>query len=229
MKTWALESMTIATRRQMLAAAAAAAGLPLLGGAAHAALTAGPRLMDFKVYRNGSEIGYHRIDLKREDNRITADIDILLEVGVGPITLYRYRHKNREEWEDGQFVRFQSETDDDGDPYAVLAERRGDVIRIEREHDDDYETDDLTLLPTTYWNPETVNRRRLIDTQKGRIFDVGIDRGTWQRIDPGIGPVEARRYRMSGDLSLDLWYDRTPRLMKISFELKGDEFDYQLA
>lgn len=207
------------------------AGTALTSGAsrAWAGLTGAEADRDFAVFRNGDPIGHHRIDMRTEGDRTIVDIDILLEVGLGPLVLYRYHHKNREIWQDGVFQSFESETDDDGDTYRVRAVRQGNEIAIARNRGDNYATGDLTLLPTTYWNPATVDRPRLINTQDGEIAQVRIDRGDWQTVETGAGPVEARRFDVDGDLKLSLWYDRDGHWVKLAFPLKGDSFEYQLA
>ncbi|MDW3205800.1 MAG: DUF6134 family protein [Alphaproteobacteria bacterium] len=206
-------------------------GLALSGGigAARAGLTTPDADRTFAVFRNGDPIGHHKIDIRAEGERTVVDIDILLEVGIGPLILYRYTHRNREIWQNGAFQSFESETDDDGDTYRIRAERDGDVIRVSRSRGDDYETGDLSLLPTTYWNPETVNRPRMINTQDGEIVEVQIDAGDWQAVETAAGQVDARRFDVRGDMTLSLWYDRAGNWTKLSFPLKGDEFEYQLA
>lgn len=185
--------------------------------------------LDFDVFRNGSAIGHHKIDLQQDGTRTTAKIDILLEVGLGPVVLYRYRHQNTEIWEDGSFKSFASKTDDDGTPYVVQAVRDQSVIRVTRDHDEDYEIDDLGILPTTYWNEQTVHCSRLLDTQKGRVMAVTVQPKGWQTITTAAGPVEAQGFSVNGDIELNLWYDRKSQWTKLSFPFKGDEFDYQLV
>lgn len=194
-----------------------------------AGLSAAASDRDFSVLRNGDPIGHHIIDIKERGGRKTVDIDILMEVGIGPLILYRYRHRNREIWQDGNFQSFESETDDDGQAYRVTAERRGGIINVTRDRGDDYETDDLSLLPTTYWNPETVERKRLINSQDGEIAEVQVRRGAWQLVETASGQVGARRFDVEGDLKLSIWYDRDGRWTKLFFPLKGDRFEYKLA
>jgi hypothetical protein len=188
-----------------------------------------PRELDFDVFRNGSAIGHHKIDLKQDDHRTTAKVDIYLEVGLGPLVLYRYQHNNTEIWENGAFQSFTSKTDDDGTPYAVTAQRQGGLIRVERDHDDDYDIDDLSVLPTTYWNKQTVQCSQLLDTQKGRLMSVAVAPQGWQEVPTAAGMVEAQGFTISGDIDFELWYDRKDQWTKLSFPFKGDSFDYRLV
>lgn len=219
------------TRRHLLAGAGAAgAGLALSPLGAMAKLSSPTEDLSFRVYRDGSPIGHHKLDIRRDGERVTVNVDILLEVGIGPLVLYRYTHRNTEIWDGGQFVSFRSETDDDGDDYAVEAVRDGGVIRVMRAHDSDFEIGaDEGILPTTYWNRQTVERPRLLDTQKGRVMNIEVQPGEWQRVETRNGSVRARQFDINGDMDLSLWYDEQGRWTKCAFPLKGSQFSYQLA
>ena len=222
------------TRRDFTAAGAAFA---LVGGAfggaaaptsrAFASGDAGDaQTLDFKVLRDGSEIGSHRLQISREGERTLVDIDINLEVGFGPLVLYRYAHRNREVWEDGQFIRFDSQTDDDGESYAVTAERRNRDIVVDRKPAEDYRIDRPDVLPTSYWNEATVRQQVLLDTQKGRKMEVEVEDLGWDEIEASGRTIRARKYEMRGDLRLTLWYDESGRWVKLVFPFKGSTIEY---
>jgi len=217
------------TRRSAILAAASAVVLPGLAIGMRQATAAMPAQTQFQVFRNGSEVGYHRFDVQESDGRTEISIDILLEVGLGPIVLYRYIHQNREVYENGQFVSFTSETDDDGDEYTVSAERVGDTIQVSSSLNGSFEADALNTVPTTWWNARTTDASQLLDTQEGRILDVTITPADWETVSVPESEVEAHRYEIDGDLTLTLWYDRDDRLVKLYFPLGGADFDYNLV
>lgn len=222
------------TRRDFTAAGAAFA---LVGGTFGGAVAPASRAfasgdagdaqtLDFKVLRDGSEIGSHRLQISREGERTLVDIDINLEVGFGPLVLYRYAHRNREVWEDGQFIRFDSHTDDDGESYAVTAERRNRDIVVDRKPAEDYRIDRPDVLPTSYWNEATVRQQVLLDTQKGRKMEVQVEDLGWDEIEASGRTIRARKYEMRGDLRLTLWYDESGRWVKLVFPFKGSTIEY---
>jgi len=144
------------SRRSILAGATGLAALLPVASSGWAGLAVAEYL-DFDVFRNGSDIGHHRIDIRHEGNRTIAKIDILLEVGLGPLVLYRYRHQNTEIWQNGEFLSFSSTTDDDGTPYAVRATRTGRTIRVE---------------PTALWSrPRTTHHETVASSTTPRMAD----------------------------------------------------------
>ena len=80
---------------------------------------------EFAVSRDGAPIGQHRLRFSQDGPRTTAEIDIELQVKLAFITVYRYRHVNRELWEGGRLLSFASRTDDNG----TAAPRPGAPLR----------------------------------------------------------------------------------------------------
>jgi hypothetical protein len=123
-------------------------------------------------------------------------------------------------------MRFESRTDDDGETYAVTAERKADDIVVDRRPAEDYRIDRPDVLPTSYWNEATVRQQVLLDTQKGRKMAVDVaDRG-WDQVEAAGRTVRARKYEVDGDLRLTLWYDENGRWVKLIFPFKGSTFEY---
>ena len=198
----------------------------LLAPAAPAAATL-PEPIDFAVYRDGAEIGHHRVRFDGAGDVLEVDIDIRLEVGLGFITLYRYDHRNSEVWRDGAFVGFTSRTDDNGDWDVTRAEVLGDTMVVDGPEAAPGPI--APAAPTTYWNRDwTVGARAMVDTQTGRLLAVAVAPVGRETVATADGPVQAERYRMSGDLELDIWYDDAGRWVKLAFELGGADFEYVL-
>ena len=47
--------------------------------------------------------------------------------------------------------------------------------------------------------------------------------------DTGDGPIPATRYRMDGDLEMELWYDDSDTLVRLAFVARGSEVTYRLT
>ena len=180
--------------------------------------------LDFRVLRGDSPMGEHRLSFMERDGELEVLVTIDLKVTVGPFTFFRYNHENREVWRDGQLVSLVTETNDDGDKYFVRAEQTPEGMRIETKNGS--ETVPTALLSTSYWNYEMVQAKRLLDTQKGKIREVSTrligDSDVW--VDGEV--IEARHYRMSGDLDLDIWYDANNEWVKTAFEINGEQIEY---
>lgn len=180
----------------------------------------------FDVLMDGRRIGQHAVTLWRDGARTYVDIDIDLRVGLGPITLYRYEQRNQALWESGTLSSFVSRTDDDGENFTVTANRDGSALAVAV--NDASPVTVSNWFPTTYWDKRTVLQDKLLATRDGEILEVtttpaGIETITVQGV-----PTQAEKFEMRGDLDIDLWYDKADRWVKLSFDYRGNRFDYVL-
>ncbi|MFP4269107.1 MAG: DUF6134 family protein [Alphaproteobacteria bacterium] len=204
----------------------------LTGTAAGGALVmARPALADradgrllFDVYREGDRIGTHELRLRQEGDRIEADITIDLAVKFTVVTAYRYRHRNREVYEGEQLVSMSSRTNNNGEKLSVDVRREGDELVVDGKAGRQRVAGDL--IPTTYWQPRSVERNRWIDSQNGRVVESEVTHVGTERIRYEGGEARADRYRLSGDLDCELWYG-DEGWAKLTFEVQGSRISYR--
>jgi hypothetical protein len=182
--------------------------------------------LSFAAFRDDSAFGHHTVRFTRGGQRLTVDIEIAFDVKLAFIPLYRYRHRNREVWEDGRLISLSTETDDNGTPYVVKAEARNGGLRVEGSSGRlDLPGD---IMPTSYWS-ETIGRRGVwLDTQKGAVVRSSVTEEPTETIDLATGRIEAVPYRLEGDISCRLWY-RDGCWVKLRFPASdGSVIDYLL-
>ncbi len=193
-------------RRAVLAGCLSVAALrPALAGAL--AVPRGESLV-FRVSRNGTQIGSHRVDFSTSNGALTAHIDAAFTVGFGFITLYRYHHQAQEIWRDGSFQSLTSTTNDNGKLFTVNATRTqtGILIRATGLAD---QLVPANALPLTHWaiaamgaplfNPETGKMLHEAATPRGA--------GTVQLADGTAIP--ATGYALGGEAPIEDWYDKS--------------------
>jgi len=193
------------SRRTVIVGGAALAAGEITHGTA-LAVAPPPGLLRFDVSRNGSRIGEHVVRLSRSGATVRAEISVEIAVGFGPITLYRYTHSVREEWQDSQFQWMEARTNDDGTPYHVRAERTAKGVVVRRQGGDEAIMAADTI-PLTHWN-DTCLRAPLFNPQTGLPLNMAVQPRDTEMIDLGGGRmIRARRYSLVGDETLDTWYD----------------------
>lgn len=176
--------------------------------------TGGLQPLNFTAYRNGSRLGSHRIDFAEEGNRLTVDIELVFDVKLAFIPVYRYRHKNREIWEDGRLVSMSTETDDNGTDYKVEATKDGDHLLVDGV-DGRLELPGDTLT-TSYWNEAAMAKRAWLDTQRGQLARSEVTKKPAEAVRVEGKDVEATPYDLVGDITCTLWY-RDDRWVKLRF------------
>jgi len=208
--------------RSMLGGSAALA----LSGPALALPAAGDEVI-FRAYRDGDEIGWHRLTFRTEGERLLVEVEIRFDVTFAFITLYSYRHRSRETWQGPRLVALDTTTDDGGEQLAVQAAAKGDRLLVETAAGDVLDLPGRTL-PTSYWHERTVGVSQWLDTQSGRLMRSAIERLGVEQVETAKAPVTATRYRLQGDLSCELWY-ADQRWCKLRFRASdGSIIDYLL-
>ncbi|WP_022728181.1 DUF6134 family protein [Fodinicurvata sediminis] len=181
--------------------------------------------LDFQVRRDGNDIGTHSLRFEEHGEELHVFVEIELEVNLAFIPVYSYSHRNHEVWQDGKLVSLSSETDDDGTQYQVEVQATDDGLQVNSSEEGEF-TAPADMLTTSYWNPDAMERERLLDTQFGRIVELQVDEQGRENLDTQEGSVEATRYSVTGDLNLDIWYDREGRWSGLEFEARGKPVRY---
>jgi uncharacterized protein DUF6134 len=190
-------------RRDLLVAGAAMA----IGGNAQAALPV-PRGngLAFRLMRHGAAIGTHALAFRSEGDTVAVDIAVDVLVKFGPFQLVRYTHHNRETWQGGRLVGVNSRTDRNGKLLHMAASWTGSGLSVEGSGTHPYVAP-RDAFATTYWNKSTLFAP-LIGTQDGMLVRPAISQLGAEPIRLATGEATpARRYVLSGDLDLELWYD----------------------
>src|SRR5262245_38785995 len=138
----------------------------------------------FTVYRNGKEVGQHRILFHNDGTRRIVTVEVELSVKALGVTAYRYVHHAHEVWNNNVLQTLDARTDDNGKKYSVRVQRRSNGLEVEREvvsqlvpasandqglqlPETDREMLPATMLPTSNWNFRQVAESVLLNTQYG--------------------------------------------------------------
>lgn len=167
----------------------------------------------FKVFCNGSPVGYHEVHVRHEEDETDVDIDARIDVTLAGIEVYRYRHRSHEVWRDGKLEALNAETNDDGEALSVSVHPGEDGMLVVENKQGSREVSP-DLLPTDLWNPDVLGKRELLDTESGRILKVQV------------AQLSDGRYQMSGDLKLLVDY-RSGHWDGLHFRYFGSNVDFR--
>jgi hypothetical protein len=174
-----------------------------------------PGRLDYRVTRDGNEIGRQTVEFIRRGDQLTVRTDVDIVVTLIGIPVYRFTHEAEEQWENGHLVRFWSKSNDDGEPRAVALERNGD--RLKGTYNGRAVDLPATIIPASLWHPDTVNQTILLDPIKGRDRQVTVvDKGA-ETIKVRGQPVSAQHYQMSGQIVRDIWYGPDGQVVHVRF------------
>lgn len=212
--------MRIARRRLLLSVPALLVARPT-----YALPVPASKALRFDIVRNGSVIGTHSLLFEPVDDALTVRIAADISIGLGPITLFRYRHRAVEHWQRGEITALDAETNDDGTVERTTVRRSGRILVVDGTKSGRYEAPPGTL-PATHWNRQMLEGP-MINTQDGRLMRPTVTRLGPRRLD-GPRPIMADEITLRGDADFDTWYDSNPTWVGLRFTARdGSVIRYQ--
>lgn len=211
----------LALAAAVLCATTASAGVDDIGGP----IPDGPgkATWEFRVMLDDRDIGYHRFEVREQENVERVDIEARFKVDVLFFTAYRYDHDNLETWRGACLSAIESNTNDNGERFEVQGEARDGTFALER-RDDSAQLDGDCVRTFAYWNPDILNAEQLLNAQTGEVKDVSIERvGTTPFEVDGV-PVTSEEYLLSmADGKIRLWYEQgSGQWLGLETRAKGD-------
>ena len=186
-----------------------AAGLLLAPGLAIAA----PGQLRFAVFRNGTKVGEQYVTITGDETATTATTDVSMTVKVGPVPVYKYKHRATEKWRGSQFVSIETFTDANGKKQRVLAESSAAAVMIDGPKGKIRAA--ANAAPLSHWNTMAFTRP-LFNQQEGTVLKV-----TTTRVAPN-------HWAVRGEAEIDDWYDANGQWQALKGKLEdGSTMEYR--
>ena len=185
--------------------------------------------IEFDIYRNNKHIGKHIFSFKRSNGQLAVESTINFEIKKLGIVLYKYHVNGTEIFQDGEFIKFNSKTDQNGKKKYVNI----DLV------DEKYKIDGSSFkgkvpkeyLLGTWWNHSIVKAPAQISAVSGRIIKqevtflgkeiIKINNKEYKTLHFNFSSTD-KKLKKDKKLNTDVWYDEeTLNWVKASFEKKG--------
>jgi hypothetical protein len=173
---------------------------------------------DFVIWVDGKRAGEYHMTINRDnDGSVVMSGQADVKVSVLLVKTYTYTYRGSESWsKDGQLTGLSSTCNDDGKQYTVTAASDTNGLRVKINGQEKLSRADVWL--TTYWRLPLASQRNgavpLLDADTGRDINAVL-----QYV--GVSPVNFAgqaqnyaRYRLTGGVQVELWYDATERLVR---------------
>ena len=166
------------------------------------------------------------------DKDLKVDIEVNINVKLGFLTIYKYRHNNTEYWKEGELIKISTNSlTNSKKKYFVEGQKNNDFF--EYEGVDNTKRTGLDVIPISYWNYEILDRKVFLDSQKGILREFDLKEMELENIFFNEKNFNAKKYMMkvktihSSDEkpfpNLYLWYTNKGELMKLEFDSPEDK------
>ena len=175
---------------------------------------------DFTVYLNDKKIGNHRFEVTDTDGVTRVQSEANFKYTILRIPAFRYEHRNAEQWAGNCLMRFEAQTNENGDRIQVSGERTGGAFRV-RSGDTPVELPEC-IMSFAYWNPDFLGQPSLLNPQTGEFVDVSVEEIGDEILKIRGQDVEATRFRLTAyDVDLTLWYSKNDEWLALESIAKG--------
>jgi hypothetical protein len=185
------------------------------------AYAADGRSLVFDAYRSGTKIGTHTLRFLQDGEKLTVDIAIDFK-GKAFIIPFSYSHRNREIWQGNKLLSLESRTVSNGKSNSLQARADSNMLKLVVDGKPGLASQ---MFSTSYWNGDTINQKRLLNSQKGDVIELKLEGTAQVRAPKADGTsVIATEYRKSGSnkFNIAVQYDSKGCLVGMNFKAPRD-------
>ena len=192
-------------------------------------------LIGFDIYRNNKHIGEHIFSFNKSNNLIEVKSKINFKIKKLGVVLYKYKAEGTEYYENGNLLKFNSTTNQNGKEKYVNIIFENDEYIIDGSSYKGRAPKDYLI--GTWWNHSIVKAKAQISAVSGRIIEQRVTFLGKEKIKFNNKEYNALHFNFSSadkklskdkKLNTDVWYDEeTLNWVKASFDKTG-YWEYRL-
>ena len=126
-------------------------------------------LIEFDIYRNDKHIGKHVFSFRKLEDKLAVDSEINFKIKKLGVVLYKYHVKGTEIYKEGELIKFNSKTNQNGkEKYVNMFLENNEYIIDGSSYKGKAPTE---YLLGTWWNHSIVEAKAQISAVSGRIIN----------------------------------------------------------
>ncbi len=192
--------------------------------------------IEFDIYRNNKHIGKHVFSFTKQEDQLIVKSEINFEIKKLGIVLYKYHVEGTEIYKNGELIKFNSKTNQNGkEKYVNLKLENGKLVIDGSSYKGKAP---VNYLLGTWWNHGILKAPAQISAVSGRIIEQKVTFLGKETVKFGENTYEALHFNFSSTdkkldkgkkLNTNVWYDeKSLYWVKATFEKKG-KWEYKLA
>ena len=188
---------------------------------AYAASTSSGKQLNFKVYLDSKEIGFHRVIITPTAEGEKVSVEANFAVKFFFITAFSYLHTAEEHWKNECLESIATSTTENGDETYVHSKPIDDGLTI---------TTNKSQVPLTgcirsfaYWDYQRLDSKRLLNTQTGQHVPASFKFLGEDLYENEGSSIVAKQYVLDAEnTEINLWYSSAGEWLSLKTKVKGD-------
>lgn len=178
------------------------------------------RSYDYRVEHSlyGS-IGRHRMTVSANGPQLVVEHENRVEIRILFASVYERVARSREVWQDDRLVRFEGTTTEGGSTVPVRAWAQGDQLLIEGPRGRHWAP--ARTVPAQPSVERVLGVRWFMKVATGQVVEGKLEPGVADTVAVGAEQVPATRYRMTGGVEQEVWFDEDGVWLKWQLERGG--------
>jgi len=172
------------------------------------------------------DIGTFTNTVTHKGDEVIVNSQVRIAVRIAFITAHREEADRREVWRNGLLVSYDSLTEKNGRPLLVKGRANGSRFIIEGL--DSRVEAPAAIHPSNPWSITITEKTLLLATASGKLLKVKATPAGEETIELADRKVKARRFKVTGDMDLDLWYDENDVMVRFTYADGGDNVVFTL-
>ena len=193
--------------------------------------------LEYELFRNNQLIGYHIYKFERNNGNLTIDNEVSFKITKLGIDLYKYYAKGVENYKNGIFFGFNSQTNQNKKEKYVNISIDPNDKKLVIDGSSFKGKVDNDLIIGTWWNHEIVKKKAQISAVSGRIIEQKVKFIGKEDVKIGDKVYKTLKFNFSSSdeslskdkkLNTDIWYEEDTFLwVKAAFDKTG-YWEYRL-
>lgn len=170
---------------------------------------------DFDIFVKDKPAGKSTMRISDSDDgttRVATEVDVKLNVVV---FVYHYQFFGQEVWRGNRLLSTANQAIDGGTKYDARAD--GDARGFRIEANGRSRGTSMIDMTTNYWRPPELRQDgslALMNADRGTVHAARVERLPNEALLFGSQQVTCSRYRLSGDVQTELWFDGQNRIVR---------------
>ena len=180
----------------------------------------------FNIVWRDIKVGYSSLNLIKNGSNVIVKVDVKIDVSLLGLRLFSYTLKCKEVWKNKELISLKSK---------VVMGKKHEYVNGERTANG-FDIDGSAFsgivkgnpATTSYFTPDFLKRSVWISTQNGKPLEVQCTKIGQAQLETSKGKTTATNWKVSGDLNLNLFYDKNNEWVGSKFRAGGSDTTFIL-